>query len=85
MSFYKHRYTIDRPKLVEKAKVLREVLEGVKAGSEVSEKYELHPNNIFKWRKQLLEEGKKAFIIKRSDITRKVEESRVPVFEEKIR
>ena len=74
------RYTAE-----EKAKILREVLEDGKSVSEVSEKYGLHPNNIFKWRKQLLEEGKQAFIIKRSDISRKAEERRVTALEEKIR
>jgi transposase-like protein len=46
------RYTAE-----EKGKILREVLEDRKQISQVAEKYGLSPNNIFKWRKQLFEEG----------------------------
>jgi len=69
----------------EKAKILREVVEDGKSVSEVADKYELHPNCIFKWRKQLLEEGKQTFKIKRPDISRKAEQRKIAMLEEKLR
>jgi len=69
----------------EKVKILREVLEDGKQVSHVAEKYGLHPNNIFNWRKQLFEEGRQAFEIKRTDITGKAEERKIGFLEEKIR
>jgi len=69
----------------EKVKILREVLEDGKSISQTAEKYGLHPNNIFNWRKQLFEEGGKTFEIKRADITGKAEERRINLLEEKIR
>ena len=74
------RYTAE-----EKSKILREVLEDGKSVSEVAEKYELHPNCIFNWRKQLLEEGKQTFKIKRPDISRKADARKIAVLEEKIK
>ena len=69
----------------EKAKILREVVEDGKPVSEVAEKYELHPNCIFKWRKQLLEEGKQTFQIKRKDISNKAKERKIAALEDKIK
>ena len=69
----------------EKAKILREVVEDGKPVSEVAEKYELHPNCIFKWRKQLLEEGKQTFQIKRKDISSKAKERKIAALEDKIK
>jgi len=69
----------------EKSKILREVLEDGKTISDVADKYEIHPNCIFNWRKQLLEEGKQTFRIKRPDISRKADERRIAALEEKIR
>ena len=40
----------------EKIKILREILEEGKPISQVVDKYELHPNNIFNWRKQLFDD-----------------------------
>jgi len=50
------RYTAE-----EKVKILREVLEDGKPISQVADKYGLHPNNIFNWRKQLFETGIQTF------------------------
>jgi len=69
----------------EKAKILREVVEDGKPVSEVAEKYELHPNCIFKWRKQLLEEGKQTFQIKRTDISNKAKDRKILALEDKIK
>jgi len=69
----------------EKIKILREVLEEGKSISQVSDKYELHPNNIFNWRKQLFEGGIQIFQTKRPDISEKAEERKVSMLEDKIK
>jgi transposase-like protein len=69
----------------EKIKILREVLEDGKSISQVADQYGVHPNNIFKWRKQLFEGGIKTFCIKRPDISSKAEERRITVLENKIK
>ncbi|MDR0302192.1 MAG: transposase [Treponema sp.] len=74
------RYTAE-----EKVKILRNVLEDGKSISQVAEQYGLHPNNIFKWRKQLFEEGVQTFQIKRSDISGKAEERKIAALEDKIK
>jgi len=74
------RYTAE-----EKVKILREVLEDGKQISQVAEKYGLSPNNIFKWRKQLFEEGLQTFQIKRADISGKAEERKITALEDRIK
>ena len=74
------RYTAE-----EKVKILREVLEDGKQISQVAEKYGLSPNNIFKWRKQLFEEGLQTFQIKRTDISGKAEERKITALEDRIK
>ena len=74
------RYTAE-----EKIKILREVLEEGKSISQVADQYGLHPNNIFKWRKQLFEGGVQTFQVKRSDISGKAEERRITALEEKLK
>jgi transposase-like protein len=74
------RYTAE-----EKVKILRELLEDGKQISQVAEKYGLPPNNIFKWRKQLFEEGLQVFQIKRTDISGKAEERKIAALEEKVK
>jgi len=74
------RYTAE-----EKIKILREVLEDGKPISEVAERYGLHPNNIFNWRKQLFEGGIQIFQIKRTDISSKAEDRKVAMLEEKLK
>ena len=69
----------------EKIKILREVLEEGKPISQVADKYELHPNNIFNWRKQLFEGGIQTFQIKRTDISNKAEERKITALEDKIK
>ena len=69
----------------EKSKILREVLEDGKTISDVAQKYEIHPNCIFKWRKQLLEEGQQTFRIKRPDISKKADARKITILEEKIK
>ena len=74
------RYTAE-----EKIKILREVLEEGKPLSQVADHYGLHPNNIFKWRKQLFENGVQTFQVKRSDISSKAEERKITALEDKIK
>jgi len=74
------RYTAE-----DKIKILREVLEDGKSISQVSEKYGLSPNNIFKWRKQLFEDGINTFQVKRTDISNKAEDRKVAALEEKVK
>jgi transposase-like protein len=68
----------------EKIKILRELLEEGKSVSQVADAYGLHPNNIFKWRKQLFEGGVQIFQIKRADISVKAEERRITSLEQKL-
>jgi transposase len=74
------RYTAE-----DKIRIIREVLEEGKSISEVSEKYKLSQNNIFKWRKQLFEDGIQTFQIKRTDISSKAEERKIAALENKIK
>jgi transposase-like protein len=69
----------------EKLKILREVVEENKPISQVAEQYELHPNCIFKWRKQFLENGSQVFQIKRPDISSKADKRRIELLEEQLR
>ena len=74
------RYTAEA-----KMKILREILEDGKPVSQVADGYGLPPNNIFKWRKQLFEEGVQLFEVRREDISGKAEERKVTALEEKIK
>jgi transposase-like protein len=74
------RYTAE-----EKIQILREILEEGKSLSSVADKYKVHPNNVFNWRKQLLEGGARLFQIKRADISTKAEERRATALEDKLR
>jgi transposase len=74
------RYTAE-----EKVMILRELLEEGKTISQIAERHGLSPNNIFKWRKQLFEEGMQAFQIKRTDISGKAEERKITALEEKLK
>jgi transposase len=68
----------------EKIKILREVLEDGKTISSVAEAYNVHPNQIMNWRKQLFEGGRQVFQIKRSDIADKAHEKQTKAFEDKL-
>jgi len=69
----------------EKVKILRELQEDGKTISQVSEEYGIHPNNIFKWRKQHLEMGVQGFQTKRKDITGKAKDRKIAALEDKIK
>jgi len=74
------RYTAE-----EKIKILREVLEDGNAISATAEKHGIHPNLILNWRKQLFENSKEIFEIKRTDISEKAQERQSKALEEKIK
>jgi transposase-like protein len=58
------RYTAEQ-----KVGILREILEEGKAVSSVAEEYQVHPNMILAWRKQLFEGAVKTFEVRRPDWT----------------
>ena len=74
------RYTAE-----EKIKILRELQENGKTISQVSEEYGIHPNNLFKWRKQHLEMGVRGFQRTRKDISGKAKDRKIAVLEDKIK
>lgn len=76
----RRRYTAE-----EKIKILREIQEEGIPISKVSEEHGVHPNNIFKWRKQHLEMGIHGFKTKRPDISGKAKDRKITYLEEKIK
>ena len=74
------RYTAE-----EKIKVLRELQEDGKTVSQAAQEYGIHPNNIFKWRKQHLEMGVQGFKITRKDISAKAKDRKITALEEKLK
>jgi len=74
------RYTAE-----EKIKILRELQEEGRTISQLSEEYGIHPNNIFKWRKQHLEMGVQGFQTKRKDITSKAKDRKIAALEDKLK
>jgi len=74
------RYTAE-----EKIKILRELQEDGKSISQVAEEYGVHPNCIFKWRKQHLEMGVEGFQTKRKDITGKAKDRKIAALEDKLK
>ena len=69
----------------EKIKILRELQEDGKTIGQVSEEYGIHPNNLFKWRKQHLEMGVQGFQRTRKDISGKALDRKIAVLEDKIK
>jgi transposase-like protein len=74
------RYTAE-----EKVKILREIQEDGKTVSQVSQEHGIHPNNIFKWRKQHLEMGIQGFKTSRPDIASKAQERKITLLEGKLK
>lgn len=58
----------------EKMMILRELLENKVQIGELSEKYHIHPNVIYQWKKTLFEKGEQLFEDKKEKINRKSEE-----------
>jgi len=74
------RYTAE-----EKIKILRELQEDGKTISQVADVYGVHPNCIFKWRKQHLEMGVQGFQTKRPDISNKAKDRKIAALENKLK
>ena len=74
------RYTAE-----EKVKILREMQEAGKSISQVAEEFGVHPNNIFKWRKQHLEMGVQGFKTSRKDISLKAKDRKITALQETIK
>jgi transposase-like protein len=64
--------------------ILREIVEDGKAVSTVANNQELNPNLILNWRKQMVENARETFTIKRSDISGKAQERRIKGLEAKL-
>jgi len=58
----------------EKMMILRELLENKVQIGELSEKYHIHPNVIYNWKKILFEKGETLFEDKKEKINNKAEE-----------
>jgi transposase len=69
---------------VEKVKILREYLENNLSISQLSEKFGIHPNLIYKWKNDLFAGAFKTFSGEHSSKTNK-ESIRVKTLEEKLR
>jgi transposase len=73
------RYTAEQ-----KIGILREILEEGKPVSSVAEEYQVHPNMILAWRKQLFEGAVKTFEVHRPDISEKAAGKQVKALEERL-
>ena len=60
----KKRYTAEQ-----KIIILRELLENNTPISQVAEKYNVHVNDIYNWKKKLFENGTSVFEIKQTSVT----------------
>jgi transposase-like protein len=69
---------------VRKVEILRELLENNKSVSDLAEHYEIHPNLIGRWKKELFEQAVKMFEQKNEKPNRK-EEKKMQKLEEKLR
>jgi transposase-like protein len=69
----------------EKVRVLRELFEDGKPVSAVAEGHDVHPNNIFAWRKQLFEGAERIFEITRPDVSAKAEGKKAAQLEAKLK
>jgi transposase-like protein len=56
-----------------------------KSISQIAEKHGIHPNNIFKWRKQHFEMGIRGFQTTRNDISAKAKDRKIAVLENKVK
>ena len=75
----KHKFISSKDKVL----ILRELLENRIPLNQLAEKYEIHPNDIYNWRKKLFEEADKIFEKKPRDNDKKFE-IKQKQFEEKL-
>ena len=65
-----------------KAKVALEAVRGVKTLAELAAQYQVHPNHVSQWKKQLLSQARDVFSDKSSDSGKTTDEMTAPLYEE---
>lgn len=65
-----------------KAKVAIEAAKGMYTLSELAQKYNLHPNQISKWKKELEAHASELFSNKRGPKTKEIEEEKAKLYEQ---
>jgi len=65
-----------------KAKVALEAIKDQKTLTELSNQFQLHPNQITRWRKQLLDEAQKIFSINPNNSQRKQQELETQLYQQ---
>lgn len=65
-----------------KAKVALEAIKGVKTLAELASEYQVHPNQISGWRKQLFAHAPELFSRKNAGVSKSEEELTAPLYEE---
>ncbi len=65
-----------------KAKVALEAVRGVKTLAELAAQYQVHPNQVSQWEKQLLSQPQDVFSGKNSDSAKTADELTAPLYEE---
>jgi len=70
----------------QKAQLLRELLDNQESMSVLSEKYHVHPNDIYRWKKQLFE-GAASILVNKKTLKKPsiVEREKIQKLEEKLR
>lgn len=69
----------------QKAAILREWIESGLPVSDVAEKYNVTPNDLYRWRKQLLENASELFSRKRNESSSQKEKERIQQLEAKLK
>ena len=65
-----------------KAKVALEAIKDQKTLTELSNQFQLHPNQITRWRKQLLDEAQTIFSIKPNNFQQKQQELEAQLYQQ---
>lgn len=65
-----------------KAKIALEAVKGVKTLTELASEYQVHPNQVSEWKKQLLSNAPELFSRKNSGASKSEEELTAPLYEE---
>jgi transposase-like protein len=69
----------------QKATILREWIESGLSIGELAEKHHVTPNDLYRWRKQLLENASEIFSRKRNDSSTRKEQARIQELEAKLK
>ena len=65
-----------------KAKVALEAVRGVKTLAELAAQYQVHPNQVSQWKKQLLSQAQDVFSGKNNESAKAADELTAPLYEE---